>query len=92
MKLPKYAITILRHFYGPQTKLSLRTTEHESEFARFDSRKTAHEEISRLESTTYYLSHNESGHPTYKVVTVGSRAFQRAHRHWSGGLEYTGQN
>jgi hypothetical protein len=84
----KFAITVTRFFYGPENKLSLLSGDSEAHHLEFDSRANARDEISRREGGTYYLGHNESGHPDYKIVQVGSRAFRRAFRHANGGLEW----
>ncbi len=86
----KYAITVVRFFYGPETKLTLVSGDSEGHYLEFASKADAKDWQSRLEGGSYYLGHNESGCPSYKTVQVGSRAFCRAFRHSSGGLEWRG--
>ena len=70
-----YMIVIHRHHYGPKTIIGLHCDDsgHPVRLGRAD----ALAEIERLEDAPYYLSHAESGRPSYSLTRETS---QRASR------------
>ena len=62
----EYKINVRRYYYGPRETV----TEHLNERAEpwRGSRAEASEEIDAMESANYYLAHNESGRPTYRIA------------------------
>lgn len=64
-----FAIRQTRHFYGPRTEKSPLIDEAGREL-RFATLAAAQTHIEALQEERYYLSHNESGRPDYKIVTV----------------------
>ena len=64
-----FAIRQTRHFYGPRTQKSLLIDDDGREL-RFETRAAAQAYIDQLNDATYYLDHNESGRPEYRIVSV----------------------
>jgi len=62
----KHYVAGKRHYYGPKS------TDYSLLHGPFDSRKEASDFIKALQSTVYYLSHNECSRPTLKVVNERS--------------------
>ncbi len=65
-----YVIRRERDFFGPRTVTDL-VPDHEDPMGaalRFETEADAQEWIDRTYDAPYYLSHNESGRPAYKIV------------------------
>ena len=69
-----YAIRITRQFFGQPDRKSYVTDgfarNGDEVRAEFKFRAEAEMLKSQLEDQTYYMAHNESGAPEYKVVRV----------------------
>jgi hypothetical protein len=65
----KYHIRKTRYCYGPSRVKSLVCNEFDSPVV-FESRKDALEWVREYNNSTYYLSHNESGRPTFTLVSI----------------------
>jgi len=61
-------IIVQKYFYGPYSPLSYLSEDWQYEPIIFASRAAAQEKIDEIDNETYYLSHNESGRPTYTIV------------------------
>ena len=61
--LASHAVRARRFFYGPKETTSIAFVGSLTECKDF---------IARRSSETYHLSHNESGAPSYKIVTTNS--------------------
>lgn len=64
-----FAIRQTRHFYGPRTEKSPLIDEDGHEL-RFATHAAAQAHIDELNDSIYYLGHNESGRPEYKIVPI----------------------
>ena len=64
-----FVIRKTRHFFGPRTQKSFLNDEDGREL-RFSTRAAAQAHIEACQEERYYLSHNESGWPDYKIVRV----------------------
>lgn len=64
-----FAIRQTRHFFGPRTQKSLLIDDDGREL-RFETRAAAQAYIEELNESDYYLDHNESGRPEYRIVSV----------------------
>jgi hypothetical protein len=64
------AVLISRDFYGAHSEISAAMEENGQREAAFETAAAAQAWIDKAEEGTYYLSHNESGRPTYKVVEL----------------------
>uniref|UniRef100_UPI003003A77E AcrIC8 n=1 Tax=Rhodobacter phage RcNL1 TaxID=754047 RepID=UPI003003A77E len=65
-----YAIRKIQFFYGPTDKKSYVGEEAGGRRELFKTRAEAQARIEDLEEGVYYLAHNESGRPDYKIVWV----------------------
>ena len=66
----KYVIQETREWYGPKTTRSL-VADMCGEPLTFQTREEAQLKIYELDSGLYYLAHNESSRPSYKVKSLG---------------------
>ena len=66
----KYVIVETREYYGPKTTRSL-VADMRGESLTFQTREEAQAKIGELDSGRYYLAHNESSRPSYKVKSLG---------------------
>ena len=64
-----YVIVRTRYFYGPSEARDVVLNQHGKPLI-FDSRKAAESHIADLDSETYYLTHNESSRPSYRVYAL----------------------
>ena len=64
------AVLISHDYYGPHSEISVATEDNGQREAEFDNAEAAQAWIDEAEEGTYYLSHNESGRPEYKVVEL----------------------
>ncbi len=64
------AVLISRDFYGPSSQIEVAMEDDGQHEAEFDTAATAQAWIDEAEKGTYYLFHNESSRPTYKVVEL----------------------
>lgn len=64
-----YKINIRRYWYGPRETIM---PYYDPETGRVwtGTRAAARAIIDAAESTSYYLAHNESGRPTYRIAVV----------------------
>lgn len=65
-----YAIVATREFYGPETRRSLVEDQETGNPITFPDRASAKAYLANYDSGRYYLSHNESGRPTYAIRRV----------------------
>lgn len=65
----KYVIQETREYYGPKTTRSL-VADMRGETLTFQTREEAQVKIDELDSGRYYLAHNESSRPSYKVKSL----------------------
>ena len=61
-------IIVQAYYYGPYSPLRYLSAEPYGEITIFESKEAAQERIDELDDETYYLSHNESGRPSYTIV------------------------
>lgn len=61
-----YVIQKIRQYYGPYETKSMVCDEY-GETVIFETKKGAKAYISKVEGLVYYLDHNESGRPEYKI-------------------------
>lgn len=61
-------IIVQAYYYGPFSPLSYLDDEAYGETTIFENKETAQEKIDQLDDGTYYLSHGESGRPSYTIV------------------------
>ena len=61
-------IIVKKYYYGPYSPISYLSDELSGETTIFASKEEAQERINELDDETYYLSHNESGRPSYTIV------------------------
>jgi len=65
-----FAILVSRDYYGPESVTTVASDDRGDALA-FDTYAEAREWVVGEKAEPYYLSHNESGRPTYKIITVG---------------------
>lgn len=63
-----YVIRRERDYFGPRTVTDLVPSERTGEPLQFANRAEAQEWIDQTYDAPYYLSHNESGRPAYKIT------------------------
>lgn len=61
-------IIVQAYYYRPYSPIRYLSEEANGEPVIFKSREAAQERINELDGETYYLSHNESGRPSYTIV------------------------
>lgn len=64
------AVLISRNFYGPRSDISVAMTSDGQREEEFETAADAQAWIDEVDGVTYYLSHNESSRPTYKIVEI----------------------
>ncbi|WP_407496474.1 hypothetical protein [Pseudooceanicola sp. MF1-13] len=62
-----YQIKETREFYGPKKETGV-LRDHFGDPLTFSDRAAAKAEIDRMDAEVYYLAHNESARPTYRIV------------------------
>lgn len=62
-----YQIKITRQFFGPSKKTEILADMWQTPLT-FVTRAEAKAEIDRREAEVYHTAHNESGHPSYRIV------------------------
>ena len=62
----KYVVQETREWYGPKTTRSL-VVDMCGEPLTFETWKEARAKIDELDSGRYYLAHNESSRPSYRI-------------------------
>ena len=76
-----WCILITRHYYGAEDKLEL-ARDARGDPAVYPTRAEAMGEIANRDGSRYYLSHNESGSPSYQLCRPGSRRYARGINCW----------
>jgi len=64
-----YVIVRTRYFYGPNEARDVLTDGRDRPLT-FESRKDAKAHIADLDEEIYYLAHNESSRPSYRVYKL----------------------
>ena len=62
----KYVVQETREWYGPKTTRGL-VADMRGEPLTFQTREEAQAKIDELDSGRYYLAHNESSRPSYRI-------------------------
>jgi hypothetical protein len=63
-----YVIRETRNFYGPSSERSVVMAQSGQRAMTFADPAEARAYVAELERSTYYLAHNESSRPEYKVM------------------------
>lgn len=68
----QYVIVMTSYFYGPSESRALVLDYRTGRAARFDSRAEARQHIDEYLTAgdRYYLAHNESGLPSYRIERI----------------------
>jgi len=64
-----YGVLVSRNYYGPRTEHHLASGDH-GHALRYETLDDAKEAADKMDEGTYFTAHNESGRPTYTVVTL----------------------
>ena len=69
-KSSNFVIVKTAYFYGPEEKKSLVSIDESPYATQFMTRREAQAALDAYDAGRYYLSHNESGRPDFKIVQV----------------------